>query len=96
MGMSNINYRNRKLSLILRDLTDRGSASTYFDAIVKEIESMNGPFFLAFMDGFPLFSIHLSLSDSFGLFPMSFLVGKPNRRFTLQQVFAKRKQSGSL
>jgi NADH dehydrogenase (ubiquinone) Fe-S protein 3 len=25
---------------------------------------------------------------------MSFLVGKPNRRFTLQQVFAKRKQSG--
>lgn len=36
-GMSNINYRNSKLSQILRDLTDRGSASTHFNAIVKEI-----------------------------------------------------------
>ena len=34
-----------------------------------------------------LFSIHLSLSDSFGLFPMSFLVGKPNRRFTTNKSF---------
>lgn len=45
MEMSNINHRNIKLSKILRDLTDRGSASTHFNAIVKEIESLNDPFF---------------------------------------------------
>jgi hypothetical protein len=45
MGMYNILYRNRKLSRILRDLTDRGSASTHFNAIVKDIESLNDPFF---------------------------------------------------
>jgi len=44
MGQS-VNYRRKKLSDIHRDLTDRGSASTYFNAIIKEIESMNGPFF---------------------------------------------------
>lgn len=38
-------YRNRKLSKILSDLTDRGSASSHFKAIFKEIESLNGPFF---------------------------------------------------
>ena len=44
MGMST-KSRNKKLSLILGDLTDRGSASPYFSSIVKEIESLNGPFF---------------------------------------------------
>ena len=44
MGLS-VNYRRKKLSDIHRDLTDRGSASTYLNAIIKEIESMNGPFF---------------------------------------------------
>lgn len=45
MEMSNLNSRNRKLYKILRDLTDRGSASTHFNAIVKQIESLNDPFF---------------------------------------------------
>ncbi|XP_050888768.1 uncharacterized mitochondrial cytochrome b-like protein AtMg00590 [Lathyrus oleraceus] len=44
MGQS-VNYRCKKLSYIHRDLTDRGSTSPYFNAIIKEIESMNGPFF---------------------------------------------------
>ena len=45
MEISNMDYRNRRLSRILRDLTDRGSASPYFYPIVKEIESLNSLLF---------------------------------------------------
>ena len=45
MELSDMDYRNKKLSKILSDLTDRGSASSHFKAIVKEIESLNDPFF---------------------------------------------------
>ncbi len=36
-------YAVKKMSHIKIDLAGRGSASTYFDAIVKEIESITGP-----------------------------------------------------
>ena len=40
MEMDNISHRNLKLTLILKDLTNRGSDSQYFDPIVKEIHSL--------------------------------------------------------
>jgi len=36
-------YRNRRLSIILKDLTDHGAASPHFAAILKKIESLTGP-----------------------------------------------------
>lgn len=38
------NYRNKKLKLILNDLTASREKSQYYDPILREIEAQNGPF----------------------------------------------------